>query len=83
MILYYHRSVPYILVLLLTCSKSVWFKRRPIHRQRIAGVDEGMTDGADNYPILLHLGPEAVKEGLRRMLRCSIFRCCHTHTQKR
>lgn len=60
-------SAPPTPVVLLTCSQGVGFRGGLLNRRRIRGVDESMTDGADNNPILLHLGPQAVKEGLSRV----------------
>lgn len=37
------------------------------------GVDVGVTDGADGNAVLLHLGPQAVEEGLDSMLGGSIL----------
>lgn len=74
-----HKSLPIqslphgIPVLLLTCSQAVLFRGRLFSGRRGGGVDEGMTDGADNYAILLHFSPQAVEEGLRRMLRRCIW----------
>lgn len=56
----------------LTCGQAVWFGGSFLDRRRLRGVNEGVTDGAHDDPVLLHLSPQAVKESLGRVLGCSV-----------
>lgn len=56
----------------LTFSKEILFWSCLHRRWRFSGIDEGVADGANKNPVLLHFCPEAVKEGLRCMFGGSI-----------
>ena len=60
-------------VFLLTSCQALWrFGGGAYCGGWGSSVDEGVADGADDYPILLHFCPQAVEEGLNRVFGGSI-----------
>lgn len=66
--------------LLLTCGQGALLGGRLLAGRRLRRVNKGVTDGADDDPVLLHFSPQAVEESLRRVLRRSIWQVSRTHT---
>lgn len=64
--------ISHVRVVSLTCGQAVWFGGSFLVRRRLRGINEGVTDGAHDYPVLLHFGPQAVKESLGSVLGCGV-----------